>query len=306
MATPMKLCGHNDCTLLISTCCACSDSRPYADGYPVYIDGVGQTNTGTRNQDYCPTCKAGPALIYAAHDLPSSTQSRQPQSESIVPPDSTGNILNSPWSHTFNYGAILSRRFVTKACGHSDCQLTTATCCACMDARPFMSEYPMFIDGRGLVRTGARHDHYCPGCRAFREPQEVSASASPPQFRATARPIIKVQHSRSLFHTMRGMLGQTLGAASSMGRSVATCLPLAGRTGTWRRKQSLKVTDEFLVDNACIMCYDKHREVLFEPCHHLAICESCADVLHQEAEGEQAMCPICRGEIDYYFRVFRA
>lgn len=39
----------------------------------------------------------------------------------------------------------------------------------------------------------------------------------------------------------------------------------------------------------CVVCEDRPRKVLFQPCGHLHACVNCAPLL--------AICPVCRGEI---------
>lgn len=65
-----ETCSHKSftsCQLSTSLpCCACADKRPnsvsnsvlYTASYPMYTDGVGMTTNGTRQQGYCPSCKA--------------------------------------------------------------------------------------------------------------------------------------------------------------------------------------------------------------------------------------------------------
>ncbi|KZT51437.1 hypothetical protein CALCODRAFT_503500 [Calocera cornea HHB12733] len=53
---PPKECGHNYCQLSMPRCCSCSDSRPMADRYHVYIDGTGWVEQGRRDAHYCSGC----------------------------------------------------------------------------------------------------------------------------------------------------------------------------------------------------------------------------------------------------------
>ena len=51
-------CGHDCYPSSTPACCACSDTRPDLGGdfYPTYTDGEGWTNTGKRDDHYCPVC----------------------------------------------------------------------------------------------------------------------------------------------------------------------------------------------------------------------------------------------------------
>jgi hypothetical protein len=57
--TEVKSCGHACTPSSLGSCCACMDLRPTRVGntYPIYIDGLGWTNSGSRNAAYCPLCK---------------------------------------------------------------------------------------------------------------------------------------------------------------------------------------------------------------------------------------------------------
>ena len=54
----VKGCGHR-CCLTLERCCACMDRRPARSGntYPVYVDGQGWVEGGSRREHYCPLCK---------------------------------------------------------------------------------------------------------------------------------------------------------------------------------------------------------------------------------------------------------
>ena len=59
-ALPGGRCRHKDhtgCMLtLLPSCCACTDQRPHQQRYPLYVDGRGTTQTGTRWAHYCRPC----------------------------------------------------------------------------------------------------------------------------------------------------------------------------------------------------------------------------------------------------------
>jgi hypothetical protein len=49
----------------------------------------------------------------------------------------------------------------------------------------------------------------------------------------------------------------------------------------------------------CVVCLEYTKDVVFEPCGHLATCVECARALH-----EQPVCPMCRNEIVSGRRIF--
>ena len=53
-----KQCGHDCFPSTTPHCCPCSDIRPHREGntYPVYVDGEGWQDTGSRDEGYCPIC----------------------------------------------------------------------------------------------------------------------------------------------------------------------------------------------------------------------------------------------------------
>ena len=54
----LKKCGHFCYPSTTPDCCSCMDLRPQLDGdlYPIYVDGKGWSDEGTRNHGYCPVC----------------------------------------------------------------------------------------------------------------------------------------------------------------------------------------------------------------------------------------------------------
>lgn len=56
-----KQCLHktSSCNSLqsLGRCCACADKRPMNSQYLRYVDGVGDTHTGSRWMHYCPECQ---------------------------------------------------------------------------------------------------------------------------------------------------------------------------------------------------------------------------------------------------------
>lgn len=55
----MKMCGHLCSFSSLINCCACMDRRPILSNntYPIYVDGQGWKNIGSRKYGYCPFCR---------------------------------------------------------------------------------------------------------------------------------------------------------------------------------------------------------------------------------------------------------
>ena len=86
----------------------------------------------------------------------------------------------------------------------------------------------------------------------------------------------------------RGLSGQT-----------ATHVPSLAHPGNL----ALPLPDERIsVEQECIICMDQERDCLLCPCHHLATCQACGDLLLQRKDS----CPICRKNIDTIIKVFRS
>ena len=57
-------------------------------------------------------------------------------------------------------------------------------------------------------------------------------------------------------------------------------------------KEREKVINQF----RCVICFQKPKSILFDPCMHFSTCQSCSDRLQH--------CPICRGEFESRLLVF--
>ena len=63
------------------------------------------------------------------------------------------------------------------------------------------------------------------------------------------------------------------------------------------REQGLAQAAEEKEDEmACVVCMDKPKSHLFDPCGHMCVCEVCAQRVMHGAEGVPARqeCPLCR------------
>jgi len=65
-----------------------------------------------------------------------------------------------------------------------------------------------------------------------------------------------------------------------------------------RHAEECKGRQSLEEEQACIVCSELEKTMLFLPCRHLCTCEACASQLHQ--------CPICRAEIDSKVHAYRS
>lgn len=56
-------------------------------------------------------------------------------------------------------------------------------------------------------------------------------------------------------------------------------------------------------EDACLICMENKKCVVFFPCNHLCVCEEC-DALMNRKQG--ALCILCRAEISERERLFSA
>ena len=62
-------------------------------------------------------------------------------------------------------------------------------------------------------------------------------------------------------------------------------------------------TDPSRVRLRCIICLENEVLYSLQPCSHLGLCHSCAELLQGRNQGQE-LCPICRAPIERYQRVF--
>ncbi len=53
----------------------------------------------------------------------------------------------------------------------------------------------------------------------------------------------------------------------------------------------------------CVICLENEIIYSLQPCSHLGLCHSCAQILQSRSRGEE-LCPLCRTPIEAYQRVF--
>lgn len=53
----------------------------------------------------------------------------------------------------------------------------------------------------------------------------------------------------------------------------------------------------------CVICLENEIVYSLQPCSHLGLCHSCAQILQSRSRGEE-LCPLCRTPIEEYQRIF--
>ena len=56
----------------------------------------------------------------------------------------------------------------------------------------------------------------------------------------------------------------------------------------------LEAAHKIREEHACIICWDRNRQILLQPCNHLCYCQECMDSLEPEKLNR---CPICRSKV---------
>jgi len=88
-----------------------------------------------------------------------------------------------------------------------------------------------------------------------------------------------------------------------LGGRPVTHLPMLAHRGNFAPTQDdeTKFSGRVSVEKECIICMDAERACLLSPCHHLATCQDCGDMLVQRAD----CCPVCRTDITDVVHFFR-
>ena len=61
------------------------------------------------------------------------------------------------------------------------------------------------------------------------------------------------------------------------------------------------LTDEAL----CVVCQEQVRSIALVPCGHLCVCATCVVALTRSGQHAAQHCPLCRGPIQSWLRVYR-
>jgi len=76
-------------------------------------------------------------------------------------------------------------------------------------------------------------------------------------------------------------------------------LPLSRRK-TAEASDSHSKVDSPSVSLECVVCHDADKQAAFFPCGHRCVCIPCAKLIYKRKTG----CPICRGKIAHYARIY--
>ena len=96
----------------------------------------------------------------------------------------------------------------------------------------------------------------------------------------------------ALLRSSRGLTGLT------------SHLPLLAHRGNFAPPQDdeTRWTKRISVEQECIICMDCERDCLLAPCHHLATCQACGDLLIHRGD----CCPVCRNSIKQIIKFYRS
>lgn len=67
-------------------------------------------------------------------------------------------------------------------------------------------------------------------------------------------------------------------------------------TAEWRRRSKARAEQHL-----CVVCLDKPRSVVLQPCHHCIMCKQC---LRRLLSNSNALCPQCRGAITSHIEIY--
>ena len=67
------------------------------------------------------------------------------------------------------------------------------------------------------------------------------------------------------------------------------------------QKKTLLVETDIANTNECCVCLEKTRNTVLVPCHHMCLCESCAEDIMKNLK---ASCPLCRAEVQKTIKIF--
>jgi hypothetical protein len=170
----LKSCGHRCSPSSLPRCCACMDKRPMRpeNTYPIYVDGRGWQDIGSRDAGYCPNCRSPSGKALSKQPSASTSVSIYQAAKAPATPSLPTKSAETP----YDYSQSLSRypiasfdvQSALKSCGHTCFPSSLPGCCACMDQRPLRPEntYPVYVDGQGWQDIGSRDSGYCPTCRS--------------------------------------------------------------------------------------------------------------------------------------------
>lgn len=87
------------------------------------------------------------------------------QNTEIFQSETSVHSTQIPWSSSCSpIASVVPKRCIHKIV--TACNLTQATCCACLDVRPDGSSFVLYMDGRRWGQTRHRWQYYCNGCQS--------------------------------------------------------------------------------------------------------------------------------------------
>jgi len=119
--------------------------------------------------------------------------------------------------------------------------------------------------------------------------------------RSGPEPLILSEEERELRWKERAlMVSQNRG----LGGRVVKHLPSLAHRGNFAPPQDdeTKFSNRISIEQECIICMDSERACLLAPCHHLATCQDCGELLL----GRRDACPVCRTTISDIIHFYRS
>lgn len=73
----------------------------------------------------------------------------------------------------------------------------------------------------------------------------------------------------------------------------------------FNKRKALKANEieDGQINLLCVICCDKPRQVLIEPCRHLLLCENCMNRI-SNLNNNNMICPNCARQIDYFAKIY--
>lgn len=309
-------CGHKasiGCALTaLPTCCSCSDRRPLAAAYPVYIDGQGMKMQGNRWSRYCWRCRdhwdreEAEELLrqrYSAHrsinqdqwEFPapqpvpfrSSARERQNRTTSVRATERDVRPRRSLQARQNPLVAAFGTREEIEAEGYES---------------PISLMYERWEDRHRAAET-RRSQLEIDIINPF-QPREATEDSDQRSRRA---PDIGIEN-----------IVQQAGRIANFVAEQASYFhpPRPNPIDTQTSRPPALAQAEMTVSIACQICNEQRSDTLLNPCFHLCMCRWCADILRADAVAAKRTrepgapkvnhwrCPICRKDIAGVTRVY--
>jgi len=123
--------------------------------------------------------------------------------------------------------------------------------------------------------------------------QKVVASVNALQDKLEARE----QEIEEMFHELRRLRGERDALQQCSAADLAHLTALLGESLMRVQRESLRKFEKLADEQLCVVCLALPKNVVLQPCNHLAMCESCFSKCN-------TMCPQCRSSIEGHLVVY--